>query len=151
MLLVLVTGIIIASRVILASTRVIGKRVTLLMAILCMLQLLVFVKVCRMAKFVAGSLHLIPVLFFSVYLNTIYFKRARWQYCRIYGLDFPTSSVITGTRGAKARVSPPWRSPSCTRVFPSTGISLVELKPCHAISLLLIFVVDRVSKIQRAH
>ena len=23
-----------------------------------------------------------------------------WQYCRTYGLDFPTSSTITGMRGA---------------------------------------------------
>ena len=34
-------------------------------------------------------------------------------WCRIYGLDLPTSSVITGMRGAKAGVSSPWRSPYC--------------------------------------
>ena len=36
------------------------------------------------------------------------------QYCRTYGLDLPTSSVITGMRGTKAGVIPPRRSPPCT-------------------------------------
>ena len=55
-------------------------------------------------KNVAGSLNLIPV-FFSLHSNAIYFLYTPWQYCCIYGLDLPPSSVITGMRGAKTSIS----------------------------------------------
>ena len=47
---------------------------------------------------------------------------------RIDGLDLPTSSVITGMRGAKAGVSPPRRSTSCNCIFRYVGhiVSSIE-------------------------
>ena len=62
-------------------------------------------------------LNLVPVYSFSLFS----FKRDLFSMyplailCRIYGRDLPTSSVITGMRGAKAGVRPPWQSPTCTR------------------------------------
>ena len=66
-----------------------------------------------MAEFVAVSLN--PVFYFALHSNTIHFLCTPWQYCRTYGLDLPTSSVITGMRGAKAGISPPRRSPPCMK------------------------------------
>ena len=55
------------------------------------------------------SLNLIPV--FSSSFKHMFFMYPLAVLCRFYGLDLPTSSVIAGMRGAKAGVSPPWRSP----------------------------------------
>ena len=52
--------------------------------------------------------------------------------CRIYRLDAPTSSVITGMRGAKAGVSPPRLNPPCmhTRSFPNFATMLLRKLYC---------------------
>ena len=97
----------------------------------CCCFLLLFVIVCRMAKFVAGSLNLIPVFPFSSF-NAIYF----WWYplaalCRIYGLDLPTSSVIAGMREAKAGVSPPRRSPPCMHISGSPALKIQHQNVVH--------------------
>ena len=74
--------------------------------------LLLFVIVCRMAKFAADSLNLIPVLSFSSFKrDTLFMYHLAVLLCCIYGLDLPASSVITGMRGAKANVNTPRRSP----------------------------------------
>ena len=52
--------------------------------------------------------------FLSLHSNTKYFCCTPSQFCRIYGLDLPTASVITGMRGAKAGVSQSRRSRPCT-------------------------------------
>ena len=72
-----------------------------------LLLLPLFVIVRRMAKFVTGSLNLIPT-FSKSSKHDIHLTR--WQYCWIYDPDLPTFSVITGMRGTKACVSPPRRS-----------------------------------------
>ena len=45
--------------------------------------------------FCAGSFNLIPLFFFSLNSNMIYFSCNPWQYCRMHDLDFAytTSSV----------------------------------------------------------
>ena len=68
----------------------------------------------RIAEFLAGSL--IPVFYSALHSNTINFLCTPWQYCRVCGLDFPTSLVISGMRGAKAGVRPMRRRPPCTEV-----------------------------------
>ena len=67
--------------------------------------------VCRMAKFGAGSLNLIPVFSFPPFKRNLFLMYSLAVPCRIYGLDLPTSLVIVGMRGAKAAVSPPRPSP----------------------------------------
>ena len=69
----------------------------------CWCFLLLFVIVCGTAKFVAGLMNLIPVIFPSSSKRD-YLWCTPWQnlLCRIYGLDLPVSSVITSMRGAKA-------------------------------------------------
>ena len=67
--------------------------------------LLLSVIVCRMVRFVAGSLNLTPD--FSVFFLSIrfFFFCTPW-YCRIYGLELPPSSVTTAfaePRRASAR------------------------------------------------
>ena len=52
---------------------------------------LLFVIVRRMAKFVAGSLDLIPVFSFSSFKRDLFIVCTPWQYYRICGLDLPTS------------------------------------------------------------
>lgn len=68
--------------------------------------------VCRTATFVAGSLNLMPVLSSSSSKRDILLIFPLAVLCRIYGFDLPTSSEITGMRGAKPGVSPPRRRPS---------------------------------------
>ena len=54
--------------------------------------------------------------FLSLHSNAVYFWCIPWQLavpCHTYGLDLPTSSVISGMRGAKTGVSPPRWSPLC--------------------------------------
>ena len=63
------------------------------------------------AKFVAGSLNLIPVFSSSSFKPDLFLIHPLAVCCRIYRLDLPTSSVITGMRGAKAGISLPRRSP----------------------------------------
>ena len=46
----------------------------------CCCLLLLFVVVCRMARFVAGSLHLIPVFPFSSFKRDLTFDGTPWQY-----------------------------------------------------------------------
>ena len=80
----------------------------LLLLCVAVLLLLLLLLTAGVRRVPAGSLNLIPV--FSLYS----FKHhvTPWQYCRIiYGLDLPTSSVITGKRGVKGGVSPPRRKP----------------------------------------
>ena len=47
--------------------------------------------------------------FLSLHSNAIFFLPTPWQYCVAFSLDWPTSSVIAGMRGAKAGVNPPRR------------------------------------------
>ena len=54
----------------------------------------------------------LSVFFLFIQTRFIFLCTPR-QYCRIYALDMPTSSVITGMHGAKAGVSPPRRTPPC--------------------------------------
>ena len=76
--------------------------------------LLLFVVLCRMVKFWFWFVEsIIPVLYFSSFERGLFFMYPLAVLCRIYGLDWPTSSVFTGMRGAKAGVSPPRRDPSC--------------------------------------
>ena len=88
-------------------------------AILPLLQqrccLLLFVIVCRMVKFVAGSLNLIPAFSLIIQTRDI-FLIPLGSVVAFTGLDLPTYLVITGMRGAKAGVSPPRRSPPCNRI-----------------------------------
>ena len=77
----------------------------------CCCFLLLFVIVCRMTKFLTGSLNLIPVFSFSSFKRDLFLMCPLAVLRRIYGLDLLTSSVITGMRRAKAGVSPPRRSP----------------------------------------
>ena len=51
------------------------------------------------------------IVFLCLHSSTKYFGCTPWQCCRIYALDLPTSSVVTGMRGAKAGVSPPREAP----------------------------------------
>ena len=83
-------------------------------AVLQLLPLL-FVIVCVMENFVAGSLSLIPAFSSSSFKYDSFFVYPLPvpALCRIFGLDLLTSSVITGLYGANAAVSPPWRSPPC--------------------------------------
>ena len=85
-------------------------------AILPLLQqrccLLLFVIVCRMVKFVAGSLNLIPAFPLIIQTRDI-FLVPLGSVVAFTGLDLPTYLVITGMRGAKAGVSPPRRIPPC--------------------------------------
>ena len=81
----------------------------------CCCLLLLFLIVWRTAKFVAGSLHLIPVFYFSR------FKRYLFLMCTLAVMShlrprfaYNTSSIIAGVRGTKAGVSMPRRSPRCT-------------------------------------
>ena len=85
----------------------------LLLLVLCVLLyscfLLLFVVVYRMAIFFGGSLKLIAVFSLSSFKRDeflCFFMYPSAVLCRIYGLDWPTSSVIAGMRGAKAGVSP---------------------------------------------
>ena len=74
----------------------------------CCLLLLLFVIVCWKAKFDAGSLNLIPV-FLCLCWNEIYF----WMHPlvvllgRVYGLDLPTCSVVTGQGGCQPAAAKP--------------------------------------------
>ena len=43
-----------------------------------------------------------------------------WQYCRTHGLDFPTSSAITGVDGAADRQKPAAAKPPCLDICVST-------------------------------
>ena len=79
-----------------------------------------FAILCRVAKFVAGSLNLVPVFSSSSFKRDVFFMYPLAVLCRIYGLDLPTSSVITDMRGAKAAVSPPRRSPPCINIYMHT-------------------------------
>ena len=81
----------------------------------CSSCLLLFVIVCRMAKNCYWFVESDSIQCFLSFIQTrfIFNVFAPWQHCRIYGLDLPTSSVITGMGGAKAGVSPPRRSPAC--------------------------------------
>ena len=86
-------------------------------AALCVSTLLLLLHqiVCRMAEVVAGSFNLIPVSsFFSSCNHYLFLISPLAVICRIYGIDWPTSSVLTGIRGAKAGASPPRRTPLCT-------------------------------------
>ena len=47
-----------------------------------------------------------------------------WQCCRTYGLDFPTSSIITGMRGAAGGRQPAAAKPACNMILP------VLVSPC---------------------
>ena len=52
-----------------------------------------------------------PSILFLFHSRTIFFLMYPLAVlCRLYSLDLPTSSVITGMRGAKAGVSPPRQS-----------------------------------------
>ena len=51
------------------------------------------------------------IVFLCLHSSTKYFGCTPWQCCRIYALDLPTSSVVTGMRGAKAGASPPLGPP----------------------------------------
>ena len=51
-----------------------------------------------------------PSASFSSFKRDIFLMYPLAVLCRIYGLDLPTSSVITGMRGAKVGVNPPRRS-----------------------------------------
>ena len=86
--------------------------------------LLLLVIVCRLTKFVAGSLNLIPVFYFSSFKHGLFFMhplallshfRPRFAY--------NTSSVLSGMRGAKAGVSPRRRSSPCYAIrFPPSEV-----------------------------
>ena len=96
----------------------------LLLLVLCVLLyscfLLLFVVVYRMAIFFGGSLKLIAVFSLSSFKRDeflCFFMYPSAVLCRIYGLDWPTSSVIAGMRGAKAGVGPPRRIPPCIRLY----------------------------------
>ena len=80
----------------------------------CCCLLLLFVIVCRMTKFAAGSLNLIPVFSFSSFKHDVFLMyRLAVLWRRIHGLELPTSSVITGMRGANAGIISPRRSTPC--------------------------------------
>ena len=78
---------------------------------------LLFAIVCRMAKFGAGPLNLILAPYSSSFKRELLLMHPLAVLYHICGLDLPTSSVITGMRGANAGVSPPRRSPLCVCVY----------------------------------
>ena len=81
----------------------------------CCCFLPLFVIVCWMAKFVAGSLIMILLFSFPSLKTRFSFLYPLAVLCGIYGLDIPTSSVITGMRTARAGVRPPRRSLCCRK------------------------------------
>ena len=67
-----------------------------------------------MANFVAGSLNVTPVFYFSSFKRDFFLMYPlAVLLCRIDGLDLPASWVIMGMRRAKAGVSTRRRSPPC--------------------------------------
>ena len=93
----------------------------LLLQLQCCCLLLPFVIVCQMANFVAGSFILIPVFSFSSFKRIFNLMYPLAVLCRSYGLDLPTSLVITDMRGAKANVIPPRRSLPCKYIYRCVG------------------------------
>ena len=93
-----------------------------------LLLLLLSVIMCRMTKFVAGSLNLISLFSFSSFKHDLFLMRPlAVLLCRIFGLDLPICSVMAGMRGAKAGVSPPRQSPPCTVVLICTWYQVYSM------------------------
>ena len=81
----------------------------LLVLQLLLLQLLLFMIVCRTAKFVAGSVNLIPVCSSSSLKTFIFTVPLGSIVAFTASICVRTSSVFTGMRGAMAGASPPRR------------------------------------------
>ena len=70
----------------------------------CCCFLTLFVIMCRMLKYGAGAINLIPVFCSPSFKRDLLLTHPLAVLCRIYGLYLPTTSVIAGVRKG---VSPP--------------------------------------------